>query len=84
MSDLTKEKKYFMEHLDDVVELLTFLREKGHSPEKAGALLLSGASMLVYNDADRKEAVSTFDEICRLNLGLREEFETPYVSDELH
>jgi|TARA_R110002020_G_scaffold81584_1_gene202498 hypothetical protein len=85
MSDLTtKEKKFFMEHLDEVVELLSFLRKKGHSPDKAGALLLSGAAMLVYNDADRKEAVQLFDEICRLNLGLREDYEVPPNFEELH
>tara|TARA_R100000234_G_scaffold89581_1_gene57838 strand:- start:179 stop:433 length:255 start_codon:yes stop_codon:yes gene_type:complete len=84
VSDLTEEKRFFMEHLDEVVELLSFLRKKGHSPDKAGALLLSGAAMLVYNDADRKEAVKIFDEVCRLHLGLREEYERPPNFEELH
>ena len=69
MSDLTEEKKFFMEHLDEVIELLS---------------LLSGAAMLVYNDADRKEAVKIFDEVCRLHLGLREEYERPPNFEELH
>ena len=84
MSDLTKEKKYFIEHLEEVVELLTFLDKKGYSEEKMGELLLSGAAMLVFDEDDRKEAVSTFDELCRFHLGMREEFETPPNFKELH
>mgnify|MGYP003114612789 CR=1 FL=1 len=84
MSDLTKEKEFFMAHLEEVVELLAFLKKKGHPPHVAGALLLSGAAMLVFDDADRKEAVSLFDEICRLNLGLKEKYETPHTSKEMH
>ena len=45
---------------------------------------LTGAAMLVYNDADRKEAVQIFDEVCRLHLGLREEYERPPNFEELH
>ncbi len=84
MSDLTKEKKYFIEHLEEVVELLTFLDKKGYSEEKMGELLLSGAAMLVFDEDARKEAVSTFDELCRFHLGMREEFETPPNFKELH
>ena len=80
MSDLTKEKKYFIEHLEEVVELLTFLDKKGYSEEKMGELLLSGAAMLVFDE----DAVSTFDELCRFHLGMREEFETPPNFKELH
>ena len=84
MTDLTKEKKYFIEHLEEVVELLTFLDKKGYSEEKMGELLLSGAAMLVFDEDARKEVVSTFDEICRFHLGMREEFETPPNFKELH
>ena len=84
MTDLTKEKKYFIEHLEEVVELLTFLDKKGYSKEKMGELLLSGAAMLVFDEDARKEVVSTFDEICRFHLGMREEFETPPNFKELH